>query len=82
MSEAFIKKNSELLGEFDRYTLKHLEILDKIPNGAYVVITIKGDEKFNAQSISMVREPKRKKVVEAHKSGRRWDIRPLRLQAA
>lgn len=77
MSEEFIKKNSELLVEFDRYTLQHLEILDDIPNGAHVVITIKGDDKFNAQSISMVREPKRKKVVEAHKAGRRWSIRPL-----
>lgn len=81
MSEAFIKKNTKLLGEFDNYLLKHLELWDQIPNGAWVVITIKGDEKFNAQSISMIREPKRKKVVEAHKSGRSWDIRPLQLHA-
>lgn len=84
MSDAFIKKNTKLSIEFDDYLLKHFDLLDKIPDGAYVVITVKGDEKFNDASISMVRGmmTKRDKVVEAHKANRRWSVRPLQHQAA
>ena len=33
-----------------------------IPNGAYVVITIQGDTKFNAESLSTIRNVKRTSV--------------------
>ena len=84
MSEAFIQKNSKLLSEFDNYMLQHLEILDDIPDGAYVVITVKDDDKFNADSLAMSRKQmtKRDKAVEACKSGGGWTIRPLESQAA
>jgi Family of unknown function (DUF5647) len=82
MSEAFIKKNVKLSIELDTYLAKHPELYDQIPNGAYIVIAISGDKKFNADSISIVRDKRRKKVVEAHKSASKWSLRPLQLQAA
>jgi len=77
MSEAFIKKNVKLSLEFDSYLVKHPTLFKDIPNGAYIVITVNGDNKFNADSISIVRDMKRKKIVEAHKSANRWSLRPL-----
>lgn len=82
MSEAFIKKNVKLSLEFDEYLAKHPDLFGQIPNGAYVVITIRGDSKFNADSISTVRDRKHKKVIEAHKSSSHWSLRPLQLQTA
>lgn len=83
MNDAFIKKNTKLSIEFDHYLLKHFDLLDQIPDGAYVVITVKGDEKFNAASIAMNKKvmAKSDKAVEAHKSGRGWSLRPLQPQA-
>ena len=82
MSEAFIKKNVKLSLELDTYLAKHPDLFDAIPDGAYVVITIHGDEKFNSASISMVRNIKRNKLVEAHKAKDKWSLRPLKLQIA
>ena len=82
MSEAFIKKNVKLSLEFDEYLAKHPKLFKDIPNGAYIVITIHGDTKFNTDSISIVKDIKRKKIVEAHKSSNRWSLRPLKLQTA
>lgn len=77
MSEAFIKKNVKLSLEFDDYLVKHPSLFSAIPNGAYIVITISDDKNFNANSLSLVRDKQRKKIVEAHKSGTSWTIRPL-----
>jgi hypothetical protein len=82
MTDAHIKKNIRLSLEFDNYIAKHPKLYDSIPNGAYIVITIKGDEKFNEDSISIVRKRKLKQAVEAHKTDSRWTIRPLELQTA
>lgn len=77
MSDAFIRKNVKLSLEFDDYLVKHPKLFSAIPNGAYIVITLSDDKKFNDESLSLVREKSRKKVVEAHKSGTSWIIRPL-----
>lgn len=82
MTDAFIKKNVKLSLEFDSYLAKHPKLFDDIPNGAYVVITIKGDDKFNKDSLSTIRDKRRKKIVEAHKSASNWSIKPLQLKAA
>jgi hypothetical protein len=82
MSEAFIKKNVKLSLEFDDYLARHPKLLSEIPNGAYIVITLRDDKKFNADSISLVRDKRRKRIVEAHKSGSAWTIRPLELTKA
>ena len=77
MSEAFIKKNVKLSLEFDEYLVMHPNLFSAIPNGAYIVITLNGDKIFNTESISLIKDRRRKKVVEAHKSGSGWSIRPL-----
>jgi hypothetical protein len=80
MSEAFIKKNVKLSLEFDGYLAKHPDLFKDIPNGAYIVITVSGDDKFNADSISIVKNMKRKKLVEAHKTSSSWSLKPLTFQ--
>lgn len=82
MTDAFIKKNVKLSLELDTYLARHPELFNKIPNGAYIVITIKDDTKFNVDSISTVGSFKRKKVLEAYKTSKRWDIRPLVVTSA
>ncbi len=79
MSEAFIKKNTKLSLEFDDYLAKHPQLFEDIPNGAYIVITLQEDAKFNTESLSLIRNKRRKKVVEAHRAGTTWHIRPLQL---
>ena len=81
MSEAFIKRNVKLLSEFDGYMTTHPELLDAIPNNAYVIVTLNDDQNFNRQSFLLVRNPRRKTIVEAHKSGEVWSIRPLQSTA-
>lgn len=81
MSEAFIKKNVKLSLEFDDYLVKHPQLFSVIPNGAYIVITLNGDKKFNEESLSLIKDRRRKKVIEAHKSGSAWSVRPLALTA-
>lgn len=81
MTEAFIKKNVKLSLEFDTYLANHPVLFEKIPNGAYIVITIKDDIEFNKDSISTVKRIRNKKVIEAHKTASRWNLRPLELQA-
>jgi len=82
MADAFIKKNVKLSLEFDSYLAKHPKLFEDIPSGAYIIITVRGDAKFNKDSLSTIRDAERKKVVEAHKSSNRWSLRPLQLQTA
>lgn len=77
MSEAFIQKRTKLSLEFDDYVARHPRLFNDIPNGAYVVITLQEDTGFNAESLSLVRDKRRKKIVEAHRAGATWRIRPL-----
>lgn len=82
MSETFINKNAKLSLEFDNYLVTHPQLFEDIPNGAYVVITLNDDAQFNAQSISLIKDKRRKKIVEAHRAGSTWHVRPLRIATA
>jgi len=82
MSEAFIKKNMKLSLEFDNYLATHPRAFSAIPNGAYIVITSQGDAQFNAISLSLIKDKRRKKIVEAHKTGSSWRIQPFQLATA
>ena len=77
MSERFIKKNIKLSLEFDKYVSKHPDAIAKIPRGAYVILIVKGDEKFNRDSRSLIQKSRTKKYVEAKKEGMKWTIQPL-----
>jgi hypothetical protein len=76
MSETFIKKNAQLSTEFDDYLVKHPQLFKDIPNGAYIVITT-DDANFNAVSKSLIKDKRRKKIVEAHLTGSTWRVHPL-----
>ncbi|OGM91890.1 hypothetical protein A2755_00805 [Candidatus Wolfebacteria bacterium RIFCSPHIGHO2_01_FULL_48_22] len=82
MGEQYIKKNLKLSTEFDSYMVRSPRAYKKIPRGAYVVITVKGDKKFNESNIALAEHSKRpnRKFVEAHKQGSRWILRPLVFQ--
>ncbi len=82
MSEAFIKKNTKLSLEFDDYLSKHPDLFEAIPNGAYIVIAVQEDNQFNAQSLSLIRDRRHKKIVEARKVGASWHVQPLQLTTA
>lgn len=73
MTKKLIEKNIKLSLEFDTYLNKHPDLYAKIPNGAHVFITVKGDNRFNqssAENVSSVHG----KVVEARKEGGRWTV--------
>ncbi len=76
MSTAFIQKNIRLSLEFDTYASRNPGVYDKIPNGSWVVLTVRGDEKFNRESRSTVgiAQINKAKVIEARKEGSRWKI--------
>lgn len=76
MSETFVKKNAKLSTDFDNYLVNHPQLFERIPNGAYIVITTNDDE-FNAVSRSLIKDKRRKKIVEAHLSGSTWYVRPF-----
>ena len=77
MSEAFIKRNVQLSLEFDDYLAKHPQLFASIPHGAYIVITLDDDTAFSTESLSLIKDKRRKRIVEAHRSGSTWDVRPL-----
>ena len=77
MSEQFVKRNIKLSMEFDEYIVKHPELFKRIPSGAYIVITVKNDPKFTKESVSIVKNSRRKKIIEAQKSGASWTLRPF-----
>ena len=71
MSKKFVKKNIELSLEFDRYLVKHPDELAKIPQGACVFITQKGDQVFSQESKSLAAKIKQK-CIEARKERSQW----------
>jgi hypothetical protein len=82
MTDVFINKNVKLSLEFDEYLAKHPSAYDKIPNGAFIVITLKSDPKFSRQSVSLVKKVSKKPLIEAQKSSSGWSIKPLQLNPA
>ena len=77
MSKKFIQKNIRLSLEFDRYLSRHPHLIALIPNGAHVIITVKGDRMFNKNSMSLVERDRIHKVIEARKEGARWTLQQL-----
>ncbi len=75
MTKKIIEKNIELSLEFDQYLNKHPDLYAKIPNGAHVFISIKGDRVFNASTENNIKN--KSKVVEARKEGSKWTITPF-----
>lgn len=77
MNDAFIERKNNLSLELDEYLFKHPDLFKQIPNKAWIVITVSNDRDFNARSMALIKDPRRKKIVEAHKQANDWTIRPL-----
>jgi len=43
----FVEKNTMLVKEFDKYILEYPEFADRLPDNAFVVMQMAGDEEFN-----------------------------------
>ncbi|OJI06875.1 hypothetical protein BK004_01915 [bacterium CG10_46_32] len=76
MSKTFIKKNIKLSNEFDRYIIRKPDLMNRIPNKGWVIITVEGDEAFNKESRALAENinPQRGRVVEARKKGSTWRL--------
>ena len=46
----FLKKNAELVTEFDRYVRDHTKFAECVPDNALVAMLVEGDEEFNRWS--------------------------------
>jgi hypothetical protein len=81
MTKQFVKKNIALTLEFEDYLAKHPELYDSIPNGAFIVFTIKSDKKFSSENIAIVEKHARKEpIIKAEKVQSRWTLSPLELK--
>ena len=81
MSKQFIQKNMKLSLELDRYLSKNPRAFSRIPRGAHVVITVKGNPSFNKESRAVsakVSSSSSGRFVEARKEGARWAFEPLK----
>ena len=76
MSTNFVTKNIKLSLDFDRYVNRKPDALIKVTKGSWIIFTVKGDSKFNAESRSLGNKivTSKKKVIEARKEGSRWTI--------
>ncbi len=45
-----VEKNLDLIFEFEKYVLEHIELAKKIPRNAVVAMRVDGDEAFNRWS--------------------------------
>ena len=76
MRNEFIQKNIKLSLDFDSYASRNPKIYDNIPKGSWVVLTVKGDAKFNRLSKSLVKNArvKKEKIVIAQRDGKKWKV--------
>lgn len=79
MSNNFVEKNIKLSLEFDKYLAKNPRAYNKIPRGACIVITQKGDKTFNRASMTIAKSAReeKQKCIEARKEGTKWILQPL-----
>ena len=78
MTNKIIQKNIKLSGEFDTYISGNTGVLRRIPKGAYIVITSSKDKALSDANISIARDSRTGRFVEAHKSDGRWHIRAFK----
>lgn len=77
MTNALIKKNIKLSGDFDAYVANNPRELKSLSKGAYVVLTSSSDKKLSEANLSVARNSKSGKFIVAHKSDGRWHIKPF-----
>ena len=78
MTKQLIQRNINLSLEFDTYVAGHPHALNAVPSGADIVLTSEMDEKLSEANLSIVRNSRTGKFVEARKVGRTWKIRKIK----
>ena len=78
MTKQLIQKNIKLSLEFDSYVVDNPRILRFIPAGTNIIITSAVDKKLSDANLTIARESKSEKFMEAHKSGKGWKIRKVK----
>lgn len=58
--ETIIEKNQTLSFEFERYLLEHPEVLDRIPNGAEIVLLPKDDPELYSINLEAAQKASRR----------------------
>ncbi len=81
MSTKFLEKNIKLSLELDRYLARNPSAVNRIPRGAYVIVTVKGDGPFNRKAKILLKKVRsgRQKYIEARKDGARWVLEPMNV---
>jgi hypothetical protein len=54
--EEFTDKCLLIGGEFDRYVLEHPEVLDRIPDGAAIILLPRDDPEFCEENMKLARQ--------------------------
>ncbi|MBM4331186.1 MAG: hypothetical protein FJ117_08180 [Deltaproteobacteria bacterium] len=49
------RKNTDLIKEFNRYIREHPDFADAIPQNAFVIMQLEGDEEFNNWSCQLAK---------------------------
>ncbi len=73
MTKKIVEKNIRLSLEFDQFLNKNPDIYAKIPNGASIFLTVKGDIKLNEANRENISSAQGK-VLEARKADGRWTV--------
>jgi hypothetical protein len=58
----FADRQLELNAEFGKFMLEHPEMLDQLPDGAYVFFEVDGETEFNQHSRRMAERKRQEKV--------------------
>ncbi len=58
-----VKRNLDLHAEWMKYTFEHPEVLDRIPNGAVLVILPEDDKELYQENYRVLEENKKKGVT-------------------
>lgn len=78
MSKDLIQKNIKLSHEFDNYISSSPSAHRNIPKGAHVVITTSRDKKLSEANMSLMRNSRTGKFVQAHKTESGWTIKTIK----
>lgn len=60
MNKQLQERHALLIEEFNQYLFDHPEFLEQIPQGAVVVLQLKGDEEYNRWSRQIARKTREK----------------------
>ena len=60
MNKQLQERHALLIEEFNQYLFDHPEFLEQIPQGAVVVLQLKGDEEYNRWSRRIARKTREK----------------------